>query len=78
MNSQGALIGELYLASTDVEAFNSENWQMACEVTEQLAIAIQQSQLRQQLQEYAEKLEHRVLERTAQLQESNQDLEAFS
>lgn len=78
MNSQGALIGELYLASTDVKAFNSENRQMACKVTEQLAIAIQQSQLRQQLQEYAEELEHRVLERTAQLQESNQDLEAFS
>ncbi|MBE9001398.1 CHASE3 domain-containing protein [Nostoc sp. LEGE 12447] len=78
MQIQGALIGELYLASTDVEAFNSENQQMACEVTEQLAIAIQQSQLRQQLQAYAEELEHRVWERTAQLQESNQDLQAFS
>ncbi|MFN6466024.1 MAG: CHASE3 domain-containing protein [Nostoc sp. DedVER02] len=78
MQIQGALIGELYLVSTDVKAFSSENRQTACEVTEQLAIAIQQSQLRQQLQTYAEELEHRVLERTGQLQESNQDLEAFS
>jgi signal transduction histidine kinase len=78
MPIQGALIGELNLASTEVDAFNSENRQMACEVAEQLAIAIQQSQLHQQLQQYAEELEHRVLERTAQLQETNQDLEAFS
>ncbi len=78
MQIREALIGELHLASTEVEAFDNGNRQMAREVTEQLTIAIQQSQFRQQLQEYAEELEHRVLERTAQLEESNQDLEAFS
>jgi signal transduction histidine kinase/CHASE3 domain sensor protein len=78
MPIQGSLIGELNLASAEVDAFNSENRQMACEVAEQLAIAIQQSQLHHQLQQYAEELEHRVLERTAQLQETNHDLEAFS
>lgn len=78
MRIQENLIGELSLASVGVEAFNSENQQMGREVAEQLAIAIQQSQLRQELQNYAEELEQRVAQRTIQLQEANQDLEAFN
>ncbi|BCL38598.1 CHASE3 domain-containing protein [Nostoc sp. MS1] len=78
MRVQENLIGELSLASIGVDAFNQENQQMAREVAEQLAIAIQQSQLRQELQKYAEKLEQRVAQRTIELQEANQNLEAFN
>ncbi|BAT52548.1 two-component hybrid sensor and regulator [Nostoc sp. NIES-3756] len=78
MRVQDNLIGELSLASFGVEAFNQENQQMAREVAEQLAIAIQQSQLRQELQNYAQELEQRVEKRTLELQEANQDLEAFN
>jgi signal transduction histidine kinase/CHASE3 domain sensor protein len=78
MRVQENLIGELSLASAGVEAFNQENQQMGREVAEQIAIAIQQSQLRQELQNYAAKLEQRVEKRTIELQEANQDLEAFN
>jgi signal transduction histidine kinase/CHASE3 domain sensor protein len=78
MQVEETMIGELTLAATQAEAFNLEAQQIVSEVAAQLAIAIQQSQLRQQLQHYAEQLEQRVQERTTQLQEANQELEAFS
>ena len=72
------LIGELQLAATQRAAFAAEHQQIAKEVAAQLAIALQQSQLREQLQNYTTELEERVVERTAKLQETNAELEAFS
>jgi len=78
MQVEDTVIGEIILAQSQAETFSSEIVEIATEVSAQLAIAIKQSQLRQQLQDYAAKLEQRVSERTAQLQEVNQDLEAFN
>ncbi|MBD1909126.1 MULTISPECIES: CHASE3 domain-containing protein [unclassified Leptolyngbya] len=76
--TQNVLIGELNLASTDADAFDEPAQEVAQEVAAQLAIALQQSRMRTQLQEYASQLEQRVAERTLQLEETNQELEAFT
>ncbi|WP_088889916.1 sensor histidine kinase [Leptolyngbya ohadii] len=75
---ESVLIGELNLAAIEPAAFNNEAQDIAREVAAQLAIALQQSRLRKQLQTYATQLEQRVADRTAQLAETNQELEAFT
>jgi signal transduction histidine kinase len=72
------LLGELYLTTTQIAAFDTQTQDIAREVTAQLAIAIQQSLLREQLQSYASELEQRVSDRTGDLQAANQELEAFT
>jgi len=72
------LIGELNLFASQPAAFNSEYSEIAREVGNQLAIAIQQARLREQLQRYATELEQRVAARTAALQDANTELEAFA
>jgi len=72
------LVGELNLASTEPASFDGEAQDVAYEVANQLAIALQQTRLRTQLQDYAALLEQRVSDRTAQLEETNQELEAFT
>ncbi|MBW4577111.1 MAG: PAS domain S-box protein [Aphanothece sp. CMT-3BRIN-NPC111] len=71
-------IGELILATSQRAAFNSQHLQIVSEVANQIAIAIHQAQLREQLQRKAAELEQRVAERTAELQEANAELEAFA
>jgi PAS domain S-box-containing protein len=75
---ENELIGDLYLLANQPAAFDLESRDIAQEVANQLAIVIQQAQLREELQRYAERLEQRVAERTAQLEETNQELEAFT
>ncbi|MBE9178799.1 CHASE3 domain-containing protein [Oculatella sp. LEGE 06141] len=78
MMAEGKQIGNLNLFAKTTNGFNQEDQDIAREVADQLAIAVQQSKLREQLQGYTEELERRVAERTIRLQESNDDLEAFS
>jgi signal transduction histidine kinase len=74
---EGELIGQLDLFAQHIRAFTSEHQEIASEVANQLAVAIQQARLREQLQRYANQLEQRVTERTAALQEANEQLEVF-
>ena len=75
---EGELIGQLDLFATQVTAFTSEHGEIASEVANQVAVAIQQARLREQLQGYATKLEQRVAERTVALEEANEALEVFA
>jgi signal transduction histidine kinase/CHASE3 domain sensor protein len=75
---EGRLIGDLHWFAAPVDAFNAQKQEVFREVSAQLAIAIQQSKLRSQLQQYAAELEQRVIDRTARLQTANEELEAFS
>jgi signal transduction histidine kinase/CHASE3 domain sensor protein len=72
------LLGELILSATEPTTFNPEHQEIASEVADQLAIAMQQAELREQLEQYNAQLEQRVSDRTVQLQEANAELEAFA
>ncbi|MBD2740161.1 CHASE3 domain-containing protein [Coleofasciculus sp. FACHB-1120] len=72
------LLGELILSATEPTTFNPEHQEIAREVADQLAIAMQQAELREQLEQYNAQLEQRVSDRTVQLQEANAELEAFA
>lgn len=72
------LIGDLYLFANEPAAFDAENRAIAQEIANQLAVAIQQASLREQLQRYAAELEQHVAARTAELQEANEALQAFA
>jgi PAS domain S-box-containing protein len=75
---EGVLFGMLTLESTRDDAFGPDELDVAREVADQLAIALHQSQLQQQLERHAEELEQRVAERTSELQQINAQLDAFA
>lgn len=76
--AEESLVGVLNLGTYQRSAFDDEHLQIAQEVANQLAIAIQQSQLRDQLEHYTLELETLVEERTSELQDANSELEAFA
>ncbi|MCX6032835.1 MAG: PAS domain S-box protein [Chloroflexi bacterium] len=63
-------IGVLNLGADRVGAFSAEQLTIAREVADQLAIAIQQARLREQVQRRTAELEQRVAERTVELSET--------
>jgi PAS domain S-box-containing protein len=69
-----ASIGLLSLDSPELDAFPSELIEIAQEVADQLAIAMQNAQLQQQTRHHAADLERRVAERTRELAEANERL----
>ena len=76
--AHGELIGALSLGSDRLEASLLEHIEIAREVADSLAVAIQQARLRERIERHAEELEQRVAKRTAQLQEANADLQVFA
>jgi signal transduction histidine kinase len=75
---QHELVGVLTLVADNPEAFGDVQTETACDVANQLAIAIRQSRLHEQIQHHAIELEERVEERTAELQAANARLQVLS
>jgi len=64
---RGELMGSLSLGSSEPGGFAREQIEIAQEVADQLAIALRQSHLYEQVQRHAEELEQRVADRTREL-----------
>lgn len=73
-----SLLGIVKLWSDNLEAITSEDLEIVTEMSDRVAIALQQARLSQQAQRYALELETSVAQRTAQLEDINQELKAFS
>ncbi len=65
---EGELIGSLNVGADTLGAFRSEHIEIVREVANQLAIALQQTRLRRQVERHAAELEQRVADRTRELQ----------
>lgn len=78
LRSEGALYGFLTLLSNRVDAFPSGSIDIVRDVADQLAVALRQAQMRDELQRHAAELEHRIKERTRDLEETNAELDAFA
>ncbi len=75
--ADGEAIGEVNLASTDVDAFDSEHRDIALEVAAPIAIAIQHASLRDELAQKTADLERRIAERGAALRSTTAELETL-
>ncbi len=75
--SGDTLLGTLNLLSNEPNAFSEKTINVVMEVVAHLAVAIQNADLYQQVQQHANKLEQRVAERTAELQYQKERIETI-
>ena len=76
--SRGDCIGALTVQSTAASAFSAGDVAILQSMADQLATALVNARLYEEVQHYAVSLEDRVAERTAELAAVNQELEAFA
>ena len=74
----GNLLGILKVWVEDLGSVVTEELDIVYEVSNSVAIALQQARLAQQAQSYTQELEVKVAQRTKQLEEINQELKAFT
>ncbi|MEZ4658361.1 MAG: GAF domain-containing protein [Caldilineaceae bacterium] len=74
---QGKLLGTLSMGSDDAATFAGEHADIAREVAYQVALAVQQAQLRQELHRYTTELEVLVGERTQEIEQRRQVAEGM-
>jgi PAS domain S-box-containing protein len=74
---KGELIGVLSLGADRPNAFDEDRIQIALEMADSLAIAIEQAHLYERAARGAAELRMRIAERTAELEEINAELESF-
>ncbi|HEU4681507.1 MAG TPA: GAF domain-containing protein, partial [Gemmatimonadales bacterium] len=74
---EGEVIGEINLASTTSDAFSAEHRDIALEVANPLAIAIQHARLREEVSRQAGELERRLGEKGAALRATTAELETL-
>ena len=78
LRAGGNLLGILKVWVEDLSAIVTEELDIVSEVSNSVAIALQQARLAQQAQNYTQELEFKVAQRTKQLEEINQELKAFT
>ena len=71
------VIGVVDIESVKLNAWSAADQRMLETIATQIAIALENARLYQQLKRHADELEQRVTERTLELRESNAELEAF-
>jgi len=76
--SPKGLTGVLNIGWDTPEIISGDSLEIAGEVANQISIAIEQARLMEETKRHAEDLEERVRLRTAQLEDSNKEHEAFS
>ncbi len=74
LRAQGELIGALNVGAERPDRFSDKHIEIAPEVANNLAIAIRQARLYEQIEQHAIELEQRVAERTAELSAANASL----
>jgi PAS domain S-box-containing protein len=75
--AKDSLIGGIHLAANEPNAFSQEFMEVAHEVADQLAIAIQQARYREEIALHTASLEARVRQRTVELAEARDRAEAI-
>lgn len=76
LRGEQRLLGMLELVDQEADCFTQEQLQSARTIADQLAIALQQALLKEDIDRHTASLERRVQERTRELESTNQELTA--